>query len=74
MYGIYSSGYHEQNRSKSNRPDFTEKDIFVDNNRKNKNSNFAPIAKEQHPKRTDILYLGASTLSAAIQNLTSNIH
>ena len=32
------------------------------------------IAKEQHPKRTDILYLGASTLSAAIQNLTSNIH
>ena len=50
------------------------KDIFVDNNRKNKNSNFAPIAKEQHPKRTDILYLGASTLSAAIQNLTSNIH
>ena len=47
---------------------------LVDNNRKNKNSNFAPIAKEQHPKRTDILYLGASTLSAAIQNLTSNIH
>ena len=56
------------------RTSLQKKDIFVDNNRKNKNSNFAPIAKEQHPKRTDILYLGASTLSAAIQNLTSNIH